>query len=455
MDILLTEYFWIAAGLLGMSALAIWVRLRNGTIITALGGLHLNVFLFFGLGSLAYLWQSVALEDRVPTARLIAAFSRAGPAFLVGYALAVIWDFRRRRKALVVQPPRSNFRSVPVALLILVLGLIGGWGSRFPFSTSGLGTIFPVLQMLVYPGLAIGVALVSLRRPVSMLIFGVLLAIECYSALFSPWRSELIMLASSIGLGYLWRTHRPFGLIVTLLFAIFILLPFAQEKKLHYQEVTAAPLAAFSRSFAISPQERLFFVADFWAVRIDGARELAYVEEALDSGRIAPRGGLTYWEALQQLVPRLLWPDKPSFNLAPNYYLARQIGLVGWEDPDTSWGVSLYAEAMWNFGAWVLLLFVPIVFMIVEHLDRLVMRSFTDALITQVVMATFFFRFLDVPGAISLVTYILWLLVITKLLDLLLAGGHIYRRYGRPTHLPQMASMALPSRSGGMPRRDP
>jgi hypothetical protein len=216
------------------------------------------------------------------------------------------------------------------------------------------------------------------------------------------------------------------------LFSVFIVLPFAHQKKMHYDEVSSAPFAAFCKSLDISFSERFFFVEQFWADRIDGARELAYVEEALGSGRIHRRNGLTYWEAVQQLVPRLLWSDKPMFNLRTNYYLARELGLLAWDDPDTSWGVNFYAEAVWNFGATCLLWFVPLAFFVAQKLDLLILRQIRMSLVARVIQGALFFRLLDVPGLVSATTMIVWILVLGKLLDIGVRRRSDFRTKARP-----------------------
>ena len=299
--------------LTSLSGIALWSRAREGTVVTAVGGLHAYVLLFLGIGMLAYVFWGVDTGGRVAPDLLINAIARCGPALAGGYLIAVIFDLRRR-KVRRRSAPVPQRQLLSTGLLAMALGLLGYWGTTFSFANSGVGTIFPVLNLLLYPGLAIGVSGVSLRHPKQTALFAALAVIFAVAAFLSPWRSHLVMLGASVSIGYLWRTRRVAAPIVGIGITLLVVLPFAQLKKHNYAEVSLHPVSTFVETLSMSPATRLLSVAEFWAVRIDGALEMAYVENALYSGQLQLRGGLTYLEAMEQLIPRVLWPEKPSFK---------------------------------------------------------------------------------------------------------------------------------------------
>ena len=146
--------------------------------------------------------------------------------------------------------------------------------------------------------------------------------------------------------------------------------------------------------------------------------EVAYIQHGLETGVIELRDGETYWEAIQQLVPRVVWPRKPSFNATTNYLLPRQIGLLGWEDPFTSWGVSFYAELIWNFGVFHLLWSVPLTFFLVGKLDQLADSLYKHQLVSWLTKTTLFFQFFSIVGLVYVVTYILWVFLLGFIVDI-------------------------------------
>jgi len=129
--------------------------------------------------------------------------------------------------------------------------------------------------------------------------------------------------------------------------------------------------------------------------------------------------GETYEQIVLQLVPRILWPDKPSFNQYSNHYIPRRIGLVGEEVEYTSWGVNAYAEFIMNFHYKYLLVFVPLLFGVVNIIDRLISSIYKNPIIMWVTSTSFFFTTFEMVGVVNVSTYILWLLIINKLIEVL------------------------------------
>jgi hypothetical protein len=103
-------------------------------------------------------------------------------------------------------------------------------------------------------------------------------------------------------------------------------------------------------------------IGDFACRRLNYTRELAYIDRALSQG-FPLSEGQSYINAALNLIPRSLWPEKPSLANYQNYELPRLIGLLQANDKDTSWGINMFAEAVQNFGVNSLSLFIPIVFL--------------------------------------------------------------------------------------------
>jgi hypothetical protein len=426
------ECRWIALVIVLLSLRAVIERVRRGTLLTAVGGLHINLMLFYGIGLFYYtlpfpstgLAATISDHDRNHQ-RLIEAITIGGWPMCVGYLAAVIFDVRmqrRRSAADAPEPPKREDMRLTVLMGLAIAAALGYLGSLYEFSQSGLGTVFPLLKTTLYPATMLAVWVVSRKRPLTWGPFLFALGFAAFVALFSPWRSELIFLAGAVGLGLFLRHRKLLLPIATLLFGLLIMLPFAHAKKLRFEEVRQDPVGQFAGTLDLSLEERLDFLARFWSLRINGARELGYVVDGLRAGRIQVRDGETYWEAVQQLVPRVLWREKPEFNRVANFKLARDVGLVSKGDKTTSWGVNLYAEAVWNFGTFALLLFLPLFTFGAWLIDRLAARL-RDPSTATVVSSTLFFQFLTAVGLVTMVTFLLWLFLFGFLLDRLLRSG--------------------------------
>jgi hypothetical protein len=285
--------------------------------------------------------------------------------------------------------------------------------ASFEFTTSSAGTIFPVLELFGYPALVIAVLMVRFRQPYTVVLLSLLFAVSGYLAVTSTWRSELILLGASVSMGLLLKGRRFLWMApVILVFTLLFLLPFANENKVHNEQVSADPMSAFEKTIEMPMDERMQFVTNFWAKRINGARELAFVVHGLRYELISLRYGASYQDALQQLVPRALWPGKPSFNLERNYYLARRIGLVGKEDKGTSWGINYLAETVWNFGISGLIWGLPITFLAASWLDKWAERNLKRPIMLFLVKGALFFVFIDLVGMVNTTTYVLWLFLV-------------------------------------------
>lgn len=424
----------VCLGLLLVSAFALFRRLKSRTLFTASGGLHVNVLLFFGLGGLAYTFSEGWVRTFDPYDETVEAMMRAGLMFLIGYVIWILLEIKLKRS----DQTRSTFH-IPLIdrhgmLLIIVLwalSMVGRLGSDWEVSKSGVGTLLPVMRMFQYPIVALAISLTRRGKPLLLLVTAVALSLSGYLAFISPWRSDFILLGGAVSLGLLLRRRRLiFSAQALILLSLLFVLPFANEKKMRYDEVIADPFGSLSESLKMPATERLDFVVDFWAVRINGLREAAFVTRALEQGDISYRYGLTYWEATQQLIPRILWPDKPSFNQTTNYLLARQIGLLSWTDDSTSWGVNLYAEAIWNLGLTSLVVFVLVVFFLVHKLDAVIARKAKSEMLGWLVQGCLFFMFIDCVGLINMAAYLLWILILSVLIARILRA--LSTLYGAP-----------------------
>jgi len=418
---------WLGVTLILLSVAALWRHVRDGSLVSAAGGLHLNMFLFFGLGAVAYSLAPPSERGR----DIMGAMAEATWPLTLGYGIAVAWLYWSRRRAVDIQDRvERDVMSIKPRLILafLTLALMGYLGSLSDISASGIGTIFPVLKMFWYPVATLSVANATRRDARSLLLLLLALGIPSYFALLSGWRSELITVAGSIALGLALRSRR-WAVLSPVLAAglVIVVLPFAHLKKVEYERVSADPVGAFAETLTMLPQERLLFAAEFWATRVSGARELGYVAYTTNTGHIPLRGGESYVEALQQLVPRVLWSSKPSFNLGTNYYLARELGLLDWSDESTSWGINLYAEAAWNFGAVHLAWFVPLIFFLATVLDRQITVRIRTAGVGWMTRAGLFFYTMAIVGLVNAMTFLLWLFIVSKTADTFVraqAGRH-------------------------------
>ena len=443
----------IACVLVAMSTCAIWKRIRSGTLLGAAGGLHVNILLFFGLGMLSYSWHTATWEREYAFvtsefAFVTKAWSDAGLMLAVGYGAVLLLERRTQKNinpVLHIKNIEPTAQTIAVLIGLWLLSVVGSLMANLEFGNSSFGTIFPVLQLFGYPALVVAVLMVRFRQPYTIVLVSLLFAVSGYLAVASPWQSALIFLGASVSMGLLLRGRRFFWPApVLLVFTLFFLLPFAHEKKMHYQQVSADPVAAFEKTIDMPMDKRMRFVAEFWAIRINGARELAFVVHGLQYELISLRYGAIYWDALRQLVPRALWPGKPLFNRERNYYLARRIGLVKKGDRNTSWGLNYLAETVWNFGILSLLWVLPITFLAASWLDKWAERNLKRPIMVFLVKGALFFVFMDLVNMVNVTTYVLWLCLAGYGVDRILKTRRIRVSRAQPVraHVPAVYKLS-------------
>jgi len=419
------QYFCLFLGVCfaTIAALACYSRWRFGTFMSAAGGLHASIFLFYGLGAIAY---AISGKDdgRLSFEQAVDALRAGAPCLLCGYFIASLPDIAKlaSRRVNAGEQLGISFRArgtSDMLWLMTFLAWVGYLGSTSEISASGVGTIFPVLKLFLYPLLVISVYHWNKRDLSSILLLVSNGAAALTFAYFSPWRSEMLMSLAAIGLGLTFRNRRllfPVGALG--LVAFLVVFPFVQAKKKNYEATMSDPGDAIRGIYTMSLSNQVEGLVDFWAARINYAREFAYIEAANDGGILELRKGESYVEAVRGLIPRVVWPDKPAFNITTNFLLPRMVGLLSFADPTTSWGVNIYAEFLWNFRAINLLWGVPLWFFLANRIDRFQGKNISSVILARIIRITLFFQFLALVSIVNALTYFMWMFVIAKSVEL-------------------------------------
>jgi hypothetical protein len=394
----------------------IYNRLNKGALLTGVTGLYFSALIFMGVGPLAYLPVDIFWE-RLDRGTVIRCFGSVAPFLAGGIFIAVIYDkYISNVQSKVLDIP--SFKSIGVlkiTSLFFTLALVGYLFLQTSVALSGAGTFFPVFRIFLYPSLVLAVYLISTQKPLTFIYCTAILLVAFYLTATSEWRSQLIFFFGSIGIGLLLRSVKYlWPMIIAFLLMIMVLLPFQQFKKMNYNKTKGDFVGTFITTLEIPFEQRIIFASYFFAERINYGREIAYVQNAMERKWLDYSGGTTYEQVLLQLIPRAIWPTKPSFNQYTNHYIPRRIGLVGEEVEYTSWGVNAYAEFIMNFHYRYLLIFVPLLFGVINIIDRIISRLFKNSVIYWITSTSFFFITFEMVGVVNVSTYILWLIIITK-----------------------------------------
>jgi len=402
-----------------LSLLALWFRFWSKRLITAVAGLHANVFLFLGVGPLLFTFYE-SEHERLPLPDLIEAMATGASMFLIGYIFVVALDlwFERPAQRVSYRPIVAPPTSWAWIILLLVFSASGYAVTALGGGTMGAGTIFPLLKNFLYPVTMLVVLRFDRKDVQSALLCSGVLLFGLFVSLRSAWRSELIMFLGSMGLAMLLRSPKSAAVFfITGAATLFVLIPFQNYKKANYEETSRSLAQAFRESQSLNLQGRTDTVKEFFGIRVNSTREMGYVLKGVEYGDVDSRDGATYWEALLQLIPRLVWQDKPSFNQFTGYYLSRAIGLVGLDDENTSWGVNLFAEFLVNFPAAGLVLFVPLVFLLFLIMDRFMVRVFSTPAAFWLMECSLFFLCFQLVGVVNAATFYLWTFIFVFALD--------------------------------------
>jgi hypothetical protein len=399
-----------------LSSWALWACYKARRLVSAVSGLHVNVLLFCGIGPFCYtLYDSD--QERVSRVELVQAMVESGLMFLLGYSIALLLERLLRRPVASRDSLASSVNVVWIGILLALSGA-GYAVTAMGGGTSGLGTIFPLAKNLLYPAVMLIVLRCNRRDAQSVLISSAVLLLGLFVSVRSAWRSELIMFLGCIGLSVLLRSIKTavaYALIG--IASLFVLIPFQNYKKAYHEETLADLGGSFAAAQDIEFNARLETVEDFFGIRINSIREMGYVLKALDNGAVELRGGATYWESVLQLIPRFVWPNKPSFNQFTGFYLSRAVGLVAWDDENTSWGVNLFAEFLVNYPVIGLIWCVPLVFLVMAGMDRLASRLFVTPAAAWVTEAALFFLSFQLVGVINATTYYFWTFILIAVID--------------------------------------
>ena len=226
------------------------------------------------------------------------------------------------------------------------------------------------------------------------------------------------MFLFSIGLGLSLR--KKIFLLYGFLFGpliVMLIIPFQALKKSRKIKEDQNIVSAFVGSLSNKSYERESMTTTLLAFRLNYVRESAYVLRGIERKYISYRYGQTYSETILQLVPRAIWPDKPSYNHLANRVIPRQIGLLSKLDKHTSWGVNYYAEFLYNFPIYLLPIFFLLYFGLLGWLDRL-SNKIGLAIDTLVLLkTTLFFQVLSTVTLSAASTYFLWIFIVVKLID--------------------------------------
>jgi hypothetical protein len=416
-----SDLYWIPGMMLLMACFSLIRLVSRGRLLTMVGGLHTNIALLLGVGPIAYLNYFVNNSEKfsVLEPRAIDQIEQFGPYLVGSYIIWIVIDLLVIRDSTRIDITTVANRISPTFLICFMgLSLLGYFLSGFEFSTSGVGTIFPVLKNYMYPVLLVSISKVRSHSLESLILAFGLILLTGFLSFYSAWRSELIIYLVTVTLGIMIRIPKftPF-LVFFVLVGCFLLFPFLQYKKNYYLKFQADPFNAFLESQNIDFDERQNVFFQFFSTRINGMREMGYVDRAVKENIIGYRDGGTYTDAMLQLVPRVIWPDKPEFNKLVNAWLPRQIGLVDRNDQGTSWGVNVYAEFLWNFPAPYLLVLTPILFLLCTVIDRQTSHIFKTESTYLIASTTLFFTSLSLVGMVVTTTYVVWNIIIMKVVD--------------------------------------
>ncbi len=401
-------------------------KLRQNSLLTATGGLHVNFLIFYGVGPLSETYGTLIWD--VFNGQGLKAFTNevlmyVTSCYLVYTIYLQVRFFRRSPQANAYWFAEGFQGPVMNAIngVFLILSVIGYLFAQEEFALSGVGTIFPVLKNLLFPCV---VTLIYNTRTKDFLSVLLLLAgflMIGINAFYSSWRSELVLFIFSIGMGLVLRNRRYFyiGLIAGPLL-VALILPFQFLKKSGKVKDSDAMVSAFTSSLQQADGTRSSLTLQFISFRLNYAREAAYVRRGLDYGYLDYRYGDTYQEMVLQLIPRVVWPEKPSYNHLANRVIPRKIGLLHSTDPHTSWGVNYFAEFMYNFPIQYLPLFFIFYFWILGLLDRLTRGMAISPHSRLLLQITLFFQVLTTVTLGSASTYFLWIFIVVKLIDTML-----------------------------------
>lgn len=410
--------YLILGAIVFLSSYVLWCRYREGHLLTPSNGLHLQILIFYGMGGFAFLLFPDS-EPRLAKQEIIESVEKYCLPLLIGYGISVLVERRYFRKPRQVEMIMSRFAQIPpfVVAFFACLGF-AGFMMEGKFRGSGFDSISTYFRNLFFPCLLF--AMINTRKPSlpGRLVAAIFVSMALIIAVWSPWRSTLILLTATVFLALIFIKPRLIpATIIGGVFAMGFLIPFQLAKRRDYKSFMANPMVAFQKSLDMGFTERWRDIGDFVAKRINYTRELTYVNRALDAG-YEPQHGKTYLNVIYQMVPRMLWPAKPQMAYWAGYDLPREVGLLQTVDTVTSWAVNMFAEATYNYRIWCLVWFVPAAILFAEFLEKLVKRFSHTRQAIVLGNVAFFYLFLSITTVIFGATMTIGLFLVVKASDL-------------------------------------
>jgi hypothetical protein len=406
--------------LITLSLVNIIHRSKYGLFLTAVTGFHFTFLLFNGIGYLFFFFTPLTGNPRF-RAMEMRNMPLIGFYLVLGYILVSFIEWRKLRNynislnQLNNQILRNNQSYFTVSLM--VLSFIGFFMSGSELASSSFGTIFPLLNYFFYPITILTVINLKKEDRLSIFLFVFQVIIGGINTFYSTWRSQLIIFVGSLLIGFYLRRRLNlyFLTLVSIIFFI-IVLPFQQFKRWSGSQSETDTFEILRRSTEVSYEKRFLLISQFITERINYMREMVYVQEAIDNGRIEYKYGETYLNVFYQLIPRYFWDEKPT-NRYINYEVPRLIGLLSWQDESTSWAVNSYAEFIYNFSYHFLPLFVLIIYLILNWFDTVTSRIEILFQYRWLLSVTLFFLSLSLVSVVYSSTYFMWLFIVVILLD--------------------------------------
>ncbi len=399
------------------SGWCLWRRYREGHLLAPASGLHVQILIFFGLGGLAFVGfqnsDPLLAPEEVKHYAALCCWPLA-----LGYVAAVVLERRIFRPAPREEPVLTEAGILtPGAVSLLALLGFGGYVLEGRINVPGLQSVPSYFKILFFPGLFLSLTSTLSHRTISKQVESLIIVLASALALFTPWRSVLVLAISTILLAF--ALTRPSWLVPAYLLgvvSILVLVPFQNLKKADFSAFRRQPVAVLRESLSMPLAERLAQVEELARGRLDYVREMSYVQRALETS-MPPRNGQTYVNIVSQLVPRILWHNKPEMAHWAGFDLPREIGLLHKEDEYTSWAVDMFAEATYNFGIWCLLWFVPLIFLIARGIENLIVKLYSAPQAVLLADVAFFFFFLDITTVIFAASEAIALLLVVKVVD--------------------------------------
>lgn len=325
----------------------------------------LVMFVLFGLGSV-YGWTGLDQQHDHPNPlpALVLATIALG-AFTVGYHLPVV----RRTTSIAARLPTWRPRRALVAALLCAAigtgGTLAGFSSgEYFYGTQSnisvdISSPLGFLQELLFVGLCMVaiVACSSLSRRLAQLLLLLVGAGVSAALLPTGHRFYLFIVLGSIGIPwhYYIERIRLSWMAILAAFTILVLNPVGQLWRTEYHVEGATGPSDIPRVAAgvvqalgsMSPNDYLDYAVGQRFERLNEAATVSALMNTVPS--VAPyKYGETYLPMVTWIVPRFVWPDKPTFQFFND--IGRETGLIAPNDYQTTVVYTLIGELYLDFG---------------------------------------------------------------------------------------------------------